>query len=92
MNSDKCKLRDCRDVSIEYKVNPKFFGTGGSFSNPNLNEKIKEFSVKQGTIIIKGEQGTICFITASSEIIKKIEIEICDCIGRPIRNIEEIEI
>ena len=92
MNDEKCKLKDCQDVAIGYKGSPKFFGAGGVFSNPDFNEKIEEFSVKQKAIVIKGERATQCFIKASAEVIKKIAIELRDCIGKPIKSIEEIEI
>ena len=92
MNSKKCKLKNCQDVTIEYKVSPKFFGAGGVFPSPDLTEKIKEFSIKQDKIIIKGERVTLCVIRVSSEVIKKIEIKIGDCIRMPIKSIEEIEI
>jgi len=92
MNNGKCKLKDCQDVTIDYTASPKFFGAGGSFPNPNLNEKIKGFSIKQKAIVIKGEQATQCFIKASAEAIKKIGLEMRSCIGKPIKSIEEIEI
>ena len=91
MNNEKCKLKDRKDVTIDYTA-PKFFGAGGVFPSPDSNEKIKEFSVKQDKIIIRGEQKTLCFIKATSEVIKRIEIEICCYIGKPIKSIEEIEI
>lgn len=92
MNNEKCRLKDRQDVTIDYTVSPKFFGAGEVFSNPDLNEKIKEFAIKKDKIIIKGERVTLCFIAASSEVIKKIKIEIRDCVGRPIKSIEEIEV
>lgn len=92
MNSEKCKLKDCQDVIIDYKSSSKFFGVGGAFSNPDFNEKIREFSIKKDKIVIKGERETLCFLSASSEVIKKIEIKIHDCIGKPIKSIKEIEI
>lgn len=92
MNNEKCKLKDCQDIAIDYKVSSKFFGTGGAFSTPDFNEKIREFSVREDNIVIKGERETSCFIKASSEVIKKIEIEIHNRIGKPMKSIEEIEI
>ncbi|MFH0771001.1 MAG: hypothetical protein V1933_00025 [Candidatus Omnitrophota bacterium] len=92
MDSEKCKLKDCQDIAIDYKVSSKFFGTGGAFSTPDFNEKIREFSIGQDNITIKGERETLCFIKASSEVIKKIEIEIHNCIGKPMKSIEEIDL
>lgn len=88
----KCILVEYPGVTANFYVDAKFFGAGGEFKIPNLEEKIMAITKENGTLILSGEKFTKCRIVAPDDIVDKIHSILNGYIGASLKDIEKIEI
>jgi hypothetical protein len=87
----KYYLGDHPEITISSPKSAKFFGAGGKFDLPNLEEKIKEVARRNDQIIAIGEKGAQRLITAPSRILDQIQNILKSNIGISLNQIENLE-
>lgn len=68
-----------------------FFGAGGKFDLPNLEDKLKEVIREDGRIVAKGAGPTRCSITAPGRMLDAIQTLLGNNIGIPLNKIGDLE-
>ena len=88
----KHTIGDHPKVTINFHVAVAFFGPGHKFVQPDFREPIKNFKRNKAKLVVVGTAFTKCSIFAPETLLNKIEVILRTLIGKPIGDVERIEI
>lgn len=80
------------EVIINYYVTAESFGAGHKFDLPDLKEPVKHLERRKDKILVVGSAFTKCSISAPEILLNKIELKLKDFIGKPIGEVERLEL
>ena len=85
-------ISDDPEVTINFYVAATSFGVGHKFDQPDFREPVKNFERNKAKLVVVGTAFTKCSITAPEILLDKIEAILKTLIGKPIGDVERIEI